>query len=189
MAGKLKSLFGAGSTSATETETAAEKEGTEPAKSDGDESASSPAEAATQIDPPEKKTPPKDTIPLKVNVKSPISLSMNSGEKRTARDRFVLTIMQYTIISLMFIISRILAIDKEEVAKRVKEEARNTLEGYLYRVRDLLEEEGDTPFRKCSKEPERTAMQETLEETFSWLHDHGDDASTHDYISRRTSIE
>ena len=59
----------------------------------------------------------------------------------------------------------------------------------MYRVRDLLEEEGETPFRKCSKEGERAAMRAKLEETFAWLHEHGDGATTNDYISRRTAIE
>ena len=51
------------------------------------------------------------------------------------------------------------AIDLAEAAKRRHEEARNTLEGYLYRVRDLLSEDGETPFRKCSKEEERAAIE------------------------------
>lgn len=84
---------------------------------------------------------------------------------------------------------RLLAIDREEAAKRRKEDARNGLEGYLYRVRDLLEEEGETPFRKCSKEPERKALKEKLEETVAWLHDHGDEANTPDYTKRRAAIE
>lgn len=71
----------------------------------------------------------------------------------------------------------------------MQEEARNTLEGYLYRVRDLLQEEGETPFRKCSKEGERSAMGEKLEETFAWLHDEGEDAETKEYIDRRAALE
>jgi hypoxia up-regulated 1 len=76
-----------------------------------------------------------------------------------------------------------------EAATRRKEEARNALEAYLYRVRDLLEEEGDTPFRKCSREEERQTLNQKLEETVAWLHDDGDDASTSDYIQRRTALE
>ena len=75
------------------------------------------------------------------------------------------------------------------MGKRRKEEARNTLEGYLYRVRDLLDEDGETPFRKCSKDNEREAMATKLEETFSWLSDHGDDAKTNEYIERRSALE
>ena len=74
-----------------------------------------------------------------------------------------------------------------ELAKRRKEEARNALEGYLYRVRDLLDEEGETPFRKCSKEEERQAMGEKLQEALAWLHDHGDEAETNAYIEQRAA--
>ena len=42
---------------------------------------------------------------------------------------------------------------------------------------------------KCATEPERKAMREKLDETFNWLHEQGEDATTHDYISRRTGIE
>ena len=81
------------------------------------------------------------------------------------------------------------AIDLAEAATRRKEEARNALEAYLYRVRDLLEDEGDTPFRKCSREAERQAFGEKLQETFDWLHNEGDDAKTTEYIKRRTDLE
>ena len=81
------------------------------------------------------------------------------------------------------------AIDKEEANKRFKEEARNSLEGYLYRVRDLLEDTSATPFMRCSQERERVAMREKLEQTFGWLHDEGEDADTVEYIGRRSAIE
>jgi hypoxia up-regulated 1 len=58
----------------------------------------------------------------------------------------------------------------------------------LYRVRDLLQEEGETPFRKCSKEEERRAMGDKLEAALAWLHDH-DDATTNEYIEQRSSLE
>ena len=82
-AGKLKSLFGAGSTSETETETGSETAAPK-------ETAGEDGEPAGQIDPPEKKAPPKDTIPLSLTVKDTISLSMSMSEKRISRDRCVL---------------------------------------------------------------------------------------------------
>lgn len=85
--------------------------------------------------------------------------------------------------------NRLQAINRAEAALRRKEEARNALEAYLYRVRDLLEEEGETPFRKCSQEEERQTLGQKLEETFNWLHDHGDEADTNDYVKRRTALE
>ena len=84
---------------------------------------------------------------------------------------------------------RLRAIDLAEAAIRRKEEARNALEAYLYRVRDLLEEEGDTPFRKCSREEERKELGKKLEDAFNWLHEDGDHASTADYIKHRADLE
>lgn len=84
---------------------------------------------------------------------------------------------------------RLQAINRAEAALRRKEEARNALEAYLYRVRDLLEEEGETPFRKCSREEERTALSEKLDDTFNWLHEDGDHADTSDYVKRRNELE
>ncbi len=96
---------------------------------------------------------------------------MSVAEKRAARDRLA-------------------AIDREEASKQRRGEARNSLEGYLYRVRDLLEDENsETPFKKCSQEQERQIIQSKLEEGFNWLHEHGDDADTKQYIDQRASIE
>lgn len=60
----------------------------------------------------------------------------------------------------------------------------------MYRVRDLLDEDTtDSPFIKCSQASERKAMDQKLQETFSWLHEHGDDAETSQYIEKRTALE
>ncbi|KAJ3920624.1 Hsp70 protein-domain-containing protein [Lentinula edodes] len=86
--------------------------------------------------------------------------------------------------------SRLRALDLEEAAKVRKEEARNTLESYLYRLRDLLDVENkETPFKKCSQPSERQAIAEKLEETFSWLHDEGDDADTTVLLDKRIVLE
>lgn len=85
---------------------------------------------------------------------------------------------------------RLRALDLEEAAKVRKEEARNTLESYLYRLRDLLDEENkDTPFKKCSQPSERQAISEKMEETFMWLHEHGDSAETSQLFSQRNALE
>lgn len=78
----------------------------------------------------------------------------------------------------------------EEAAKVRKEEARNTLESYLYHLRDLLDEENrDTPFKQCSQPAERQAILETMEETFMWLHDNGDYAETSQLLDKRIALE
>jgi hypoxia up-regulated 1 len=81
-------------------------------------------------------------------------------------------------------------VEYQEAAKQRKEEARNSLEAYLYRVRDLLDEENrDTPFRKCSQESERKAIAEKLSELISWLHDKGDIADTSQFLDKRNTLE
>lgn len=85
---------------------------------------------------------------------------------------------------------RLLAVDSEEAAKRHREEAHNTLEAYMYRLRDLLEDTSPTtPFFKCSQDGERRRISEKLQETFTWLSDYGDDADTRELIEKRTALE
>lgn len=80
------------------------------------------------------------------------------------------------------------AIDAEEGTKRRREEARNTLEGYCYKLRDLLgEESAGSPFVKCSQDSERKAISERLQETIHWLAEHGDEADTIQYIDKRSA--
>lgn len=81
------------------------------------------------------------------------------------------------------------AINKQETAKRRREEARNTLEGYVYRLRDLLEEDATSPFMKCSQERERESISEKVNEVYSWLHEDGEDAETDQYLTRRSNLE
>jgi hypoxia up-regulated 1 len=81
-------------------------------------------------------------------------------------------------------------LDAEESAKNRKEEARNTFEAYLYRLRDLLDDEDkQTPFKKCSQQPERQAIADKLDESFAWLHDRGDLAETSQFLDKRMSLE
>lgn len=85
---------------------------------------------------------------------------------------------------------RLRVLDNEETAKNRKDEARNTLESYLYRMRDLLDDENrDTPFKKCSQESERQAIAEKLEDSFAWLHDRADVAETSQFLDKRISLE
>ena len=85
---------------------------------------------------------------------------------------------------------RLRLVDYEEASKLRKEEARNSLEGYLYRVRDLLDDgHQDTPFKKCSQESERKAIAEKVSETITWLHDKGDLAETSQFWDKRNAVE
>lgn len=95
-----------------------------------------------------------------------------------------------SIIPLTLISRRLQALDGEEAGKRRREEARNSLEAYLYKLRDLLEDDSpESPFVKCSKDTERKRIAEKLKETSAWISDHGDDADTNELIAKRTTLE
>jgi hypoxia up-regulated 1 len=81
-------------------------------------------------------------------------------------------------------------LDAEEAIKTRREEARNTFESYLYRLRELLDDdERDTPFKKCSQERERRSISEKLDESFAWLYERGDLAETSQFLDKRIVLE
>lgn len=93
-------------------------------------------------------------------------------------------------ISWLIFPVRLRAIDVEEAVKTRREEARNTFESYLYRLRDILDDDNkDTPFKKCSQEIERKAIAEKLQDSFAWLHDRGDLAETSQFLDKRIALE
>ena len=79
--------------------------------------------------------------------------------------------------------------EAEEAAIAAREEQRNILEGYVYKLRDLLESDSQHVFVKCSQESERRAISRGLKDVSNWLHAHADDAQTRDFIEKRTSLE
>ncbi|KAL1731465.1 Hsp70 protein-domain-containing protein [Schizophyllum commune] len=113
----------------------------------------------------------QETIPLNITTKFPVHAPMSVDEKKKAR-------------------SRLRMIDTEEAAKNRREEARNSFESYLYRLRDLLDEDNDeTPFMKCSQARERLALQEQLDKAFEWLHEYSDVAETSQFLDQRSILE
>ena len=84
---------------------------------------------------------------------------------------------------------RLRAIDAEELTKTRREEARNTFESYLYRLRDLLSDEEETPFKKCSQAEERAKINDLLDTSFEWLNDRGDLADTSQFLDKRIALE
>ncbi|KAF9528746.1 Hsp70 protein-domain-containing protein [Crepidotus variabilis] len=176
--GKIKGLFG-GSNSEEETEQAAEN--VPPRDTETASSSATPSEspATNDTDKKEKKkdkkekapTPVENTIPLTVNALFPTIPPLSLEAKKASR-------------------SRLRALDNEEAAKTRREEARNTFEGYLYRLRDLLDDSNnDTPFKMCSQDRERRAILEKLEESFMWLNDRGDLAETSQFLDKRIALE
>lgn len=76
---------------------------------------------------------------------------------------------------------RIKAFEKSDRARVFREETMNNLEGFTYKVRDLLESED---FVAVSTEEERTALQNLASQTGEWLDEDGADAPR-DELSKR----
>ncbi|KAH7927208.1 actin-like ATPase domain-containing protein [Leucogyrophana mollusca] len=160
LTGRLKNLFGGGSTGEQVPESVPSAEG-------------SAAEPASTVKPPSKDAKDfkdRSTIPLTVSTSFAPVPPMTVAEKKAGREK-------------------LRAIDNKEAAKVRKEEARNTLEGYLYRLRDLLDDGPETPFKKCSKASEREVLSKEVKNTISWLHDEGEQADTAQLWGKRTMLE
>jgi hypoxia up-regulated 1 len=157
--GKLKGLFGGGGDQV-------------PLGTDVDEGA--PKDEKMEKDKKDKAKKPlgkdRSTIPLEIeivyNSQGPLSLLA----KRAARER-------------------LRALDNMEMSRQLREEAHNTLEGYLYKLRDLLNDGPETPFTKCSQPSERQTLSNKLSDTIVWLHEEGDTADTLQLWEKRSALE
>lgn len=78
---------------------------------------------------------------------------------------------------------------RAERSKQQREESRNLLESYIYRLRDLLDGNEEAPFTLFSKESEREKMADLLQTTSSWLHENGETADLLDFWSKREALE
>ncbi|KAI6112082.1 heat shock protein 70 family [Pisolithus croceorrhizus] len=110
------------------------------------------------------------TIPLELATVYSTLAPMSVPDKKAARDR-------------------LRALDNMEVSKQFREEAFNTLEGYLYKLRDLLDDGPETPFMKCSKPSEREAISRKVTDTSAWLHSDGESADTSTLLGKRRALE
>jgi hypothetical protein len=81
---------------------------------------------------------------------------------------------------------RIKEIAEAEKRKHAREEARNSLEGFVYRIRDLS---GDETFVNASTASERSILAEKLRQTEEWLWAESDRAMTKDLRSKRYELE
>ncbi|KAF8583385.1 actin-like ATPase domain-containing protein [Ramaria rubella] len=161
--GKLKGLFGVLASS--------EDSSTESSTADSSDAAvSSPSASVVEKQKQQMKDKDPSTISLKVDV-APLSIHpLTLTEKRKSRDKLI-------------------AVDQAELAKRRREDARNALETYLYRVRDLLDSDSSTPFIIYSKEDERNQLSELLQDTFHWISESGESADTLDLWGKRDALE
>ncbi|KAL9931290.1 hypothetical protein V8E36_009800 [Tilletia maclaganii] len=82
---------------------------------------------------------------------------------------------------------RLYSLDRAAERRAEREAARNQLESYLYRIRDLLDD--DATFEAASKPAEREAIQTKLSELQSWVSGDGDGADTAQLRLQRVSLE
>ncbi|POY73017.1 hypothetical protein BMF94_3855 [Rhodotorula taiwanensis] len=75
--------------------------------------------------------------------------------------------------------------------KLAREEARNVLEAYVYRVRDLVEggSRESAAFLAASVEAERKAVRELQQKTAEWLFDDGEGAETKELKEKKRELE
>ena len=76
--------------------------------------------------------------------------------------------------------------DQAEIKKKKREEARNTLEAYLYKARDQL---SASWFSEASTQSERDQLSALLESTSEWIWDAAETATTVDLKAKRTDLE
>lgn len=81
---------------------------------------------------------------------------------------------------------RLKAFAASDKARVLREEALNQLEGYTYRVRDLLEDEA---FIAASTEAERTKLAEKSSEISEWLYDDGAEATKDELKSKLKELQ
>ena len=70
--------------------------------------------------------------------------------------------------------ARLTAFDKSDRSRILREETLNNLEGYTYKIRDILEDEG---FVAASTEKQRDAIEEKSNDASIWLYGDGADAN------------
>ncbi|MCJ1308479.1 lumenal Hsp70 protein [Agyrium rufum] len=76
---------------------------------------------------------------------------------------------------------RMTAFDNSDRSRKLREEALNTLEGYTYKVRDVLDDEG---IIAVSTSTERDTIQSKSKDASEWLYSDGADASRNDLKAR-----
>ncbi|KAG8893150.1 lumenal Hsp70 protein, partial [Tulasnella sp. 417] len=84
--------------------------------------------------------------------------------------------------------SRLAEIAAREAAKAQREQAYNLLEGFLYRLRDLLEDDSSA-FHEFAQPDEQARLSDKLATTMTWLHDDGEEAAADVLLAKRAELE
>ncbi|GAB5586845.1 lumenal Hsp70 protein [Umbelopsis nana] len=82
--------------------------------------------------------------------------------------------------------ARIATLDEKDAKRRAREEARNHLEAFVYRIQDFLYDE---IVELVSTEDERETLREQLSATSDWLYEEGEYADTPAYVERLRKLQ
>lgn len=140
------------------------------AEADGEAAADDKAENKTEAEKAAEKPKKAPRVALKFTSK-PLYRTMSKDEKRITKERLS-------------------SIGVYEAALRAREEARNRLEAYLYRVQNYLSDEPDSKaLFDFGTEEERKRLSDGVAEAFDWLHEYAESAPVGDLVSRLTQLE
>jgi hypoxia up-regulated 1 len=81
---------------------------------------------------------------------------------------------------------RLRTMDAADRQRRAREEARNNLESFVYRVQDFLQNE-DVLY--VSTDSQRAELSSKLSETSDWLYGEGEEAPTVEFITRLNNLK
>lgn len=94
------------------------------------------------------------------------------------------------IVADQFLLNRLHAIEAVERQVVEKAEARNQLEGYLYRLQNLLgPDAGSKALQDFSTESEKKQLEAALAAGFEWMSENADKANAADLRDQRDDIE
>lgn len=160
VAGAIKGLFGKKDKEEATEDADADESEDNEPKAQENETAARPAKKAT-----------KPRVPLKFREK-PVGPTYLTKEEKQQTNQRLRSIASY------------------EGAMRVREEARNMLEGYLYKLQNLLnDEEEHKNVHAFSTKEERKTISSLVSSTLDWLHENAEDANVQTLIGKRTAIE
>ncbi|KAM0330741.1 hypothetical protein ACHAQA_003693 [Verticillium albo-atrum] len=143
-----------------ESSTTSTTESSETKTSSTTSAAGADASAADAKEEPKKKQ--IVSIPVKISLEKAGSPSLSKEELKKSKDRLQ-------------------AFEASDKARRQREEALNRLEGFTYKVRDLLD---SASFVAASTEEERTTLEQKSSEASEWLYGDGADAPKEEFKAR-----
>ncbi|KAI4130557.1 MAG: hypothetical protein LQ338_001705 [Usnochroma carphineum] len=163
----MKDLFGFGSKKEEQKPLAENADDIEPSSS------TTTSEITSTSSPKESQTSSMDTLEKKEDEKA-------KQAKKTTQTIYIdftsepAGLPQLSPETLKRITERLSAFDNSDRSRIKREETLNTLEGFTYKARDLLEDEG---FIAASTEVQRTEIEQKFKAASEWLYGEGADAS------------